>query len=150
MPVGTERVMRAAAAILGAASGAGLARGVECLLLLHAAGWPPAVPGPSPVVAAVGALAVLAFPPFGLAPALVVALAVLGEAVPKERMGSANAAFSFFYGIGSVSGPLVTGWVVELTSLPAMFYPMAAAALLFVMVAFRSSGGRARSSGPPE
>ena len=78
-----------------------------------------------------------------------VALAVLGEVVPKERMGSANAAFSFFYGIGSVSGPLVTGWVIELTSLPAMFYPMAAAALLFVMVAFRNSGvwARGRCSG---
>lgn len=79
-----------------------------------------------------------------------VALALLGETVPRERMGSANAAFSFFYGIGSVAGPLVTGWVVELTSLPAMFYPMAVAALLFVMVAFGSSVARARSSGPPE
>jgi MFS family permease len=70
-----------------------------------------------------------------------VALAVLGEVVPKERMGSANAAFSFFYGAGSVAGPLITGWVIELTSLPVMFYPMAAVSLLFVIVAARAPGG---------
>ena len=61
-----------------------------------------------------------------------VALALIGEIVPPERMGTANASFSFAYGAGCVIGPLVTGWVMELSSIRYLFYPMTAAAIAFV------------------
>jgi len=61
-------------------------------------------------------------------------LALIGELVPPEKFGTANASFSFFYGLGSIAGPLVTGWVLELTSIMYLFYPIAAAALAFTIV----------------
>ncbi len=63
-----------------------------------------------------------------------VALAFIGERVPPERMGSANACFSFFYGLGCVVGPITTGWVVELTSIHYMFYPMSCITFLFIVM----------------
>lgn len=65
-----------------------------------------------------------------------VALALIGEIIPPERMGTANASFSFAYGAGCIVGPLVTGWILELFSIQYLFYPMTAAAILFVIVAF--------------
>lgn len=64
-----------------------------------------------------------------------VALALIGELIPPEKMGTANASFSFAYGAGCIVGPLVTGWVLELFSIQYLFYPMTAAALLFLTVA---------------
>ncbi len=63
-----------------------------------------------------------------------VSLALIGELVPPEKFGTANASFSFFYGLGSIAGPLVTGWVLELTSIMYLFYPIAAAAIVFTLV----------------
>jgi len=61
-----------------------------------------------------------------------VALALIGEIIPPEKMGTANASFSFAYGAGCIIGPLVTGWVLELLSIQYLFYPMTVAAILFV------------------
>jgi MFS family permease len=63
-----------------------------------------------------------------------VALALIGEIIPPEKMGTANASFSFAYGVGCIVGPLITGWVLELFSIQYLFYPMTAAALIFVLV----------------
>ncbi len=64
-----------------------------------------------------------------------VALALIGEIIPPEKMGTANASFSFAYGVGCIVGPLITGWVLELFSIEYLFYPMTASALIFVLVA---------------
>ncbi len=63
-----------------------------------------------------------------------VALALIGDIIPPEKMGTANASFSFAYGAGCILGPLVTGWVLELLSIQYLFYPMTAAAILFVVL----------------
>lgn len=63
-----------------------------------------------------------------------VALALIGECVPPQKMGVANASFSFFYGLGSIAGPLVTGWVIQLSSIKSLFYPLAVSALLFTII----------------
>lgn len=76
-----------------------------------------------------------------------VALALIGDIIPPEKMGTANASFSFAYGAGCVIGPLVTGWVLELLSIQYLFYPMTAAAILFVaLTLFDSSGSKVRAS----
>jgi MFS family permease len=64
-----------------------------------------------------------------------VALALIGEIIPPEKIGTANASFSFAYGAGCIIGPLVTGWMLELLSIQYLFYPMTAAAILFVTLA---------------
>jgi MFS family permease len=61
-----------------------------------------------------------------------VALALIGDIIPPEKMGTANASFSFAYGAGCIIGPLVTGWVLELFSIQYLFYPMTVSAILFV------------------
>ena len=66
-----------------------------------------------------------------------ISLALIGELVPPEKFGTANASFSFFYGLGSIAGPIITGWVLELTSIMYLFYPIAAAALAFTIVTSR-------------
>jgi MFS family permease len=63
-----------------------------------------------------------------------VALALIGELVPPEKMGTANASFSFSYGVGCIIGPLITGWVLEIYSIQYLFYPMTASAILFVII----------------
>ncbi|MEI6128115.1 MAG: MFS transporter, partial [Pseudomonadota bacterium] len=63
-----------------------------------------------------------------------VSLSLIGELVPPDKMGAANASFSFFYGLGSIAGPLATGWVLEFTSIQYLFYPITAAALGFMIV----------------
>lgn len=73
-----------------------------------------------------------------------VSLSLIGDLVPPEKFGTANASFSFFYGLGSIAGPLVTGWVLELTSIMNLFYPIAAAALAFLLV----TAARPRKPGP--
>jgi MFS family permease len=65
-----------------------------------------------------------------------VALALIGEIVPPENMGTANASFSFAYGLGCIVGPAVTGWILELYSISFLFYPMTFAALVFVLTTF--------------
>jgi MFS family permease len=64
-----------------------------------------------------------------------VALALIGDIIPPEKIGTANASFSFAYGAGCIIGPLITGWVLQLLSIQYLFYPMTAASLLFVALA---------------
>ncbi len=63
-----------------------------------------------------------------------VALSLIGELVPAHKIGVANASFTFFYGLGSVIGPLITGWVLEVSSIQYLFYPMTVSASLFFLV----------------
>jgi MFS family permease len=50
-------------------------------------------------------------------------------------MGTANSTFSFLYGVGSIAGPVLTGWTIKLFGMKYLFYPMTAAALLFAVIA---------------
>ena len=77
-----------------------------------------------------------------------VALALIGEIVPLEKMGTANAPFSFACGLGCVVGPAVTGWILKLYSISFMFYPMALAALVFVLTTFFRTNAN-RNPEPP-
>jgi len=70
-----------------------------------------------------------------------VSLSLIGELVPPQTMGSANASFSFFYGLGSIAGPLLTGWILEATSIAYLFYPITAAAVLFMLVTWLNNEG---------
>jgi len=63
-----------------------------------------------------------------------VALALIGELIPPEKIGTANASFSFAYGVGCIIGPLLTGWVLEIFSTTYLFYPMTVSALIFVII----------------
>lgn len=63
-----------------------------------------------------------------------VALALIGELIPPEKIGTANASFSFAYGVGCIVGPLLTGWVLEIFSTDYLFYPMTVSAFIFVMI----------------
>lgn len=63
-----------------------------------------------------------------------VSLSLIAELVPAEHMGAANAAFSFFYGVGSIAGPLVTGWILNFSSIEYLFYPITAAACAFLAI----------------
>jgi MFS family permease len=70
-----------------------------------------------------------------------VALAYIGDLVTPDKMGTANASFSFFYGLGSIAGPLITGWVVEIFSIKYLFYPMTVSTLfLMLLMSSRTSG----------
>jgi MFS family permease len=64
-----------------------------------------------------------------------VALSLIGEIIPPEKMGTANASFSFAYGVGCIVGPLVTGWVLEISTIEYLFYPMTVASVIFVIIA---------------
>lgn len=74
-----------------------------------------------------------------------VSLALIGDLVPPEKFGTANASFSFFYGLGSIAGPLATGWVLELAGIMSLFYPLAAAALAFTGTVFFAPRGLGRA-----
>jgi MFS family permease len=64
------------------------------------------------------------------------ALALIGEIVPPEKMGTANASFSFACGLGCIVGPAVTGCIAALYSISFLLYPMACAAPVFVLTTF--------------
>jgi MFS family permease len=65
-----------------------------------------------------------------------IALAHIADIVPPDKMGRANASFSFFYGLGCIAGPLTTGWVIELFSIKSLFYPMTVSTLGLVIIMF--------------
>lgn len=65
-----------------------------------------------------------------------VALAYIADIIPPDKMGVGNASFSFFYGLGSVAGPFLTGWVIELSSIRSLFYPMTASSLCLVLILY--------------
>ena len=65
-----------------------------------------------------------------------IALAHIADIVTPDKMGMANASFSFFYGLGSIAGPLITGWVIEFSSIKALFYPMTFSTLCLVLIMF--------------
>ena len=62
-----------------------------------------------------------------------IALALIGDLIPPQQMGTANSTFSFLYGVGSVAGPALTGWVARLFGMNYLFYPMTIASLVFVV-----------------
>ncbi len=63
-----------------------------------------------------------------------IALAHIADIVTPDKIGVANASFSFFYGLGSVMGPLITGWVIQFSSIKALFYPMTFSTLCLVII----------------
>jgi MFS family permease len=63
-----------------------------------------------------------------------IALALIGDLIPPQQMGTANSTFSFLYGVGSVAGPACTGWVARLFGMNYLFYPMTAASFIFVVI----------------
>jgi MFS family permease len=63
-----------------------------------------------------------------------IALALIGDLIPPQQMGTANSTFSFLYGVGSIAGPVLTGWMIKLCGMQYLFYPMTAATLLFVAI----------------
>jgi MFS family permease len=63
-----------------------------------------------------------------------IALSLIGDLIPPDRMGTANSTFSFLYGVGSILGPLLTGWVVRIVGMKYLFYPMTIAAAVFVVI----------------
>jgi MFS family permease len=63
-----------------------------------------------------------------------IALSLIGELIPPQQMGTANSTFSFLYGVGSIAGPALTGWMIKLFGMKYLFYPMTAATLLFVAI----------------
>jgi MFS family permease len=62
-----------------------------------------------------------------------IALSLIGDLIPPQQMGTANSTFSFLYGVGSVAGPALTGWVARLFGMNYLFYPMTIASLVFVV-----------------
>jgi MFS family permease len=64
-----------------------------------------------------------------------IALSLIGDLIPPDRMGTANSTFSFLYGVGSILGPVFTGWVVRIFGMKYLFYPMTIAAVIFLFVA---------------
>jgi MFS family permease len=75
-----------------------------------------------------------------------IALALIGDLIPPQQMGTANSTFSFLYGVGSITGPAFTGWVARLFGMKCLFYPMTIASLVFVLftVMDAKSGRRPR------
>jgi MFS family permease len=64
-----------------------------------------------------------------------IALSLIGDRMPPDKMGVANSTFSFCYGLGSIFGPICTGWAMEIFGIKYLFYPMTVAALVFVGIA---------------
>jgi MFS family permease len=75
-----------------------------------------------------------------------IALSMIADIVSPEKMGTANASFSFFYGVGCIAGPLVTGWILEFYTITSLFYPMTVSALLFVIITSLSHENTSRNS----
>lgn len=71
-----------------------------------------------------------------------IALSLIADLIPADRMGSGNAAFSLSFGLGCVFGPLATGWVMDLMGISHLFYPMTAAAFIFLLFAIAGSKNR--------
>jgi MFS family permease len=71
-----------------------------------------------------------------------VALALIGDLIPPQQMGMANSTFSFLYGVGSIAGPALTGWTIKFFGMKYLFYPMTAAALVFVVIALAAARNR--------
>ena len=71
-----------------------------------------------------------------------IALAHIADIVTLDKMGRANASFSFFYGLGCIAGPLITGWVIEFFSIKALFYPMTFSTLGLVIIMFFHTSGK--------
>jgi len=62
-----------------------------------------------------------------------IALSLIADLIPADKMGSGNAAFSLSFGLGCILGPLATGWVMDLMGISHLFYPMTAAAFIFLL-----------------
>ena len=75
-----------------------------------------------------------------------IALSLIGEIVPPEKMGTANATFSFFYGLGCISGPLITGWFVDFYSIKHLFLPMTASAIILMVIVLTEATNKTSST----
>jgi len=62
-----------------------------------------------------------------------IALSLIADLIPADKMGSGNAAFRLSFGLGCILGPLATGWVMDLMGISHLFYPMTAAAFIFLL-----------------
>ena len=71
-----------------------------------------------------------------------VALSMIADLVEPEKLGTANASFSFFYGLGCIAGPLISGWVLEFYDIRSLFYPMTISALFFIIITSLPATGR--------
>jgi len=71
-----------------------------------------------------------------------VALSYIADIITPDKMGAANASFSFFYGMGCIAGPLVTGWIIEFSSIKSLFYPMVVSAFCLVWIMFFCASGK--------
>ena len=63
-----------------------------------------------------------------------VALSIIADLIPKDRIGAANSIFSFSYGFGSIIGPLVTGRFIDFYGIKYLFYPMTIISLIFLII----------------
>ena len=64
-----------------------------------------------------------------------IALSLIADLIPADRMGTGNAAFSLSFGLGCIFGPLATGWIMDLMGISHLFYPMTAAAFILFLFA---------------
>ncbi|MBI5374958.1 MAG: MFS transporter [Candidatus Schekmanbacteria bacterium] len=69
-----------------------------------------------------------------------IALSLIADLVPRDRMGAANSTFSFAFGFGSIIGPIVTGYFTNLAGIKYLFYPMCAVGLIFFFAMLWGSG----------
>jgi MFS family permease len=75
-----------------------------------------------------------------------ISLSLIADLIPADKMGSGNAAFSLSFGVGCILGPLATGWVMDLMGISHLFYPMTAAALIFLSFAIADAKNRRAQS----
>ncbi len=63
-----------------------------------------------------------------------VALSIIADLIPKDKIGAANSTFSFSYGLGSIIGPLITGRFIDYYGIKYLFYPMSIVAFIFFII----------------
>jgi len=75
-----------------------------------------------------------------------VALSLIADLIPKDKIGAANSTFSFSYGIGSIVGPLVTGKFIDYYGIKYLFYPMTVITLVFLFISILDAFSKLDSS----
>jgi len=71
-----------------------------------------------------------------------VALSIIADLIPKDKIGAANSTFAFSYGIGSIIGPLVTGKFIDYYGIKYLFYPMTAVTLIFLLISVADASNK--------
>lgn len=75
-----------------------------------------------------------------------IALSVIADLIPKDKIGAANSTFSFSYGLGSIIGPLITGRFIDYYGIKYLFYPMSIVAFIFLCISIFDAFSRLSSS----